>query len=273
MFALRQILNGLHNRTPTSLFYCLSGTCTQISSTLSPNRITLVALSICLGFGCGLNSQPKGPNDTSFVGLSPLSMQQVEDNVQHDTLLVQVTFDLKDGSYLMAASNREERFEGLRLYRYRALPDSSAEVLATSAPAYDSWTMLPTFFAADSNSTDDLWLLVNFGERESWGQKLMRLTGEGFKDCGFLDAALPVRVTDEEGARTKRGNIAPFARLEFVGDSTWIRFACDSVHLYDDQRGGLDRNVPASTVRFLHAPDEGLSLWLNDEKRMVKMPS
>ncbi|MFN3876652.1 MAG: hypothetical protein ACK4L7_12160, partial [Flavobacteriales bacterium] len=182
-----------------------------------------------------------------------------------------ITFDLGDSTFLMVASNREDTFEGLRLYRYRPGADSSAEVLAVSSPAYDSWTMLPACFAKDSARTGGLWILANFGERESWGLKLMRLDS-AFHDLGFLDAVLPERVEEEGGPVLKRRNIAPHARMEFAGDSLWIRFACDSVYLYDDQDGGTDRVVAAKRLRFLHAPGEGLSLWLDEEKRLVKLP-
>ena len=49
-------------------------------------------------------------------------------------------------------------------------------MMAISSPAYDSWTMLPTFFPIDTaRPTDAMWVLANFGEKESWGQKLLWL--------------------------------------------------------------------------------------------------
>lgn len=203
-------------------------------------------------------------------GWAPIQFQSVEDNLTHDTLLIQATFNIGDGSFVMVASNVEDTWEGLRLYRYRPNPDSTADMIAVSVPAYDSWTMLPTFFGKDSTRTGDLWVLANFGERESWGQKLFRLR-DGFEDLGFIDAAAIERVEEEGAMLLKRRNIAPHARLEFVGDSAWIRFACDSVYLYDDQRGGYDFVVASSSVKYLSAP-EGLSLWVNGQKRAVKKP-
>src|SRR5436190_11157997 len=81
------------------------------------------------------------------IGFAPLALKEVDDNLHHDTLLIQVTFDLGDGSFVMVASNMEETFEGVRLYRYRFEKDSALKMIAVSSPAYDSWTMLPTFFA------------------------------------------------------------------------------------------------------------------------------
>lgn len=216
-------------------------------------------------------SQPSEA-ESPVPGSRAFRYRAVEDNVRHDTLLIQTTFDLGDGSFVMVASHRDEKFEGLRLYRYRPKADSSAEVIAISSPAYDSWTMLPSFFGSDSTQTSDLRVLANFGERESWGQKLIRLDGGGFHDLGFIDAAIPERVVEDGLAVLKRRPIAPHARLEFVGDSTWIRFACDSVFLYDDQRGGYDLVLPAAKVKYLSAP-EGLSLWVNEVKREVKQPT
>lgn len=237
------------------------------SSILRNARLLLLSAACWAHAGCEHPTEPAA----GTAGTPPLALTEVEDNIAHDTLLVHITFDLGDGSYLMVASNRDDTFEGLRLYRYRPLPDSSAEVLAVSSPAYDSWTMLPACFAKDSARSGGLWILANFGERESWGLKLMRLDS-GFHDLGFLDAALPERVQEEDARVLKRRNIAPHARMEFAGDSIWIRFACDSVYLYDDQGGHYDEVIAARRLRFLHAPGEGLSLWLDGEKRPVKLP-
>ncbi|QQR85718.1 MAG: hypothetical protein IPJ76_14075 [Flavobacteriales bacterium] len=178
--------------------------------------------------------------------LERVHFPQVADNIKHDTLAVQITFDLLDGTHLMVAANAEETFEGLALYRYRARPDSSSEVLARSSPAYDSWTMFPTFFRAPDKS----WPLVvfaNFGEKQSWGQKLMLLDSNGFSDTGFLEVALPVRVNEQDSAYLKRESIAPFLRL--FGDS--LEFACDSLYIYDDGAGGRDRIVAARAARYV----------------------
>lgn len=217
-------------------------------------------------------SSPEEEASTEIPGVRAFHYNAVDDNVRHDTLLIQTTFDLGDGSYVMVASHRDERFEGLRLYRYRPGADSSAHMIAISSPAYDSWTMLPSFFGQDSARTDDLWVLANFGERESWGQKLLKLDGNGFHDLGFIDVALPERVSEDGQSVLKRRNIAPYARMTITGDSAWVRFACDSVFLYDDQAGGFDRLVPGASLAFSFSPNEGLNLWLHDVKRPVRQP-
>lgn len=241
----------------------------KIPTMLAMGMLMLVALLTLGTWGCG--QRQKRAENAPVPGTGPIAFSSVDDNVRHDTLLVHVTFDLRDGTCVMAASHVEERFEGIRLYRYRPRPDSSAELLAVSSPAYDSWTMRPSFFANDSARTDRLWVLANFGERQSWGQKLFRLDS-AFHDIGFLDIALPERVEEDGATVLKRRDIAAHARFAFMGDSAWIRFACDSVYLYDDQRGGTDQVVPARRVSYLAAPGEGLSLWIDGEKRPVKQP-
>lgn len=244
-------------------------TLSRTHSVKAPGMPALLALLTLSGWGCSeRQAQAEGE---PVPGTGPIAYSSVDDNVQHDTLLVHVTFDLRDGTCVMAASHVEERFEGIRLYRYRPQPDSSAELLAVSSPAYDSWTMRPSFFANDSARTDRLWVLANFGERQSWGQKLFRLDS-AFHDIGFLDIALPERVEEDGATVLKRRDIAAHARFAFMGDSAWIRFACDSVYLYDDQRGAADQVLPARRVRYLAAPGEGLSLWIDGEKRPVKQP-
>lgn len=177
---------------------------------------------------------------------SRVDFPQVPDNVKHDTLAVQITFDLQDGTHLMVASSAEETFEGLALYRYRAKPDSSAEVLARSAPAYDSWTMFPTFFR-NPGSDGPMLVFANFGEKQSWGQKVMRLDSAGFEEVCFLEVALPARVAEPDTSYLKRGSIAAYLRA--FGDT--LEFACDSIYIYDDGAGGRDRIVPARNARYV----------------------
>lgn len=231
------------------------------------------ALVVLIG-ACGTKPEGQGvpshPPVATVPG-GPLALTMVDDNVRHDTLLVQVTFDLGDGTHLMVASNVEETFEGLRLYHYRARPDSSAEILHVSAPAYDSWTMLPTLFG-EGAGLNDKWVLANFGERESWGQKVMWFQ-QGFHDRGFMHVALPERMVEEDSTFLRRTNIAPHMRMDQRGDTTFFTFACDSVFLYDDNAGGVDLIVPSSSIRYILHPGAGLILWIDGQPRPTPRPA
>ncbi|MBL7938238.1 MAG: hypothetical protein JNL43_02665 [Flavobacteriales bacterium] len=251
---------------------------------------SLVAIAACCGLlaiGCGHDAPPQdkpvkgdtvGSQDIAHgihggTGLPRVEFPEVDDNVRHDTLLIQVTFDLGDGTFIMVASNVDETFEGVRLYRYRLKRDGGPEIIAASSPGYDSWTMLPSFFPLDRKQpTDAMWLLANMGERESWGQKLIWLDWE-FTDMGFMDVALPERVVEDDTLRLKRRNIGPNTRIEDRNDTSYFRFACDSVYLYDDQAGNMDQVLPAGKVFFTYHREEGLALWVNGEKRPVKKPA
>ncbi len=206
-------------------------------------------------------------NDTTG---SPIAYPALEDNIKHDTLLIQTTFDLGDGTFVMVAGNVQETFEGIRLYRYRLLPDSAAQILAYSSPGYDSWTMLPTFFRLP-HAPDVQMVLANFGERESWGQKLFLMDHE-FSDLGFMDIALPERVMEDDTLRLKRRGIGPFTRMVEHGDTSVFTFACDSVFLYDDLAGNMDQVLPNHSVRYTFHRDTGLDLWLNGQRRAVPKP-
>ena len=206
------------------------------------------------------------------LGSAPHEFAQVDDNLHHDTLLIQVTFDMGDGSFVMVASNKEETFEGVRLYHYRFKPDSAVDMIAASSPGYDSWTMLPAFFEDSASQGAGYWILANFGERESWGQKLLRMDGE-FTDVGFLDIALPERVVEDDTLRLKRRNIAPVARYSTSGDTSILRFACDSVYLYDDQEGHNDIVLPAAAVHYTFQLGEDPVLWLNGRRHELKKPA
>ena len=237
-------------------------------------RVGLVGIVTCLGVlptGCGNGTTKNGSavrvSDTTG---SPVLYAQLEDNVKHDTLLIQTTFDLGDGTFIMVAGNVQETFEGIRLYRYRLLPDSAAEILAYSSPGYDSWTMLPTFFRLP-HAPDAHMVLANFGERESWGQKLFLMDQE-FSDLGFMDIALPERVLEDDTLRLKRRGIGSFARMVEHGDTSVFTFACDSVFLYDDAAGNMDQVMPAQSLRYTYHRDTGLELWLNGQRRAVPKP-
>lgn len=195
----------------------------------------------------------------------------IDDNLQHDTLLIQVTFELGAGKYLMVASNVEEQFEGLRLYRYTLSKSGMPNIEATSTPGYDSWTLLPTFFE-DPISAGGHVILANMGERNSWGQKVMRMHEE-FTDLGFLDVALPERVQESDTAYLKLKNAGPFALCTRDGNRMRFSFQCDSLYLYDDLRDNVDVIVPAHWVRYEWSPEEGMVLWYRDEARKASTPA
>lgn len=231
----------------------------------------LLLLSACRENDAGSTANVAVPaRDTSHWhgpgALERVHFPQVADNVKHDTLAVQITFDMQDGTHLMVASNTEETFEGLALYRYRAKVDSSAEILARSAPAYDSWTMFPTFFR-EPGSNGPLLVFANFGEKQSWGQKVMLLDSTGFTDAGFLEVALPVRVNEQDSAYLKRESIAPVLRL--FGDT--LEFACDSLYIYDDGAGGRDRIVAAREAHYVIGNGQP-TLYMNGRQVTVVLP-
>jgi hypothetical protein len=223
--------------------------------------------------GCTAAEKP-APTPASVIrGSGPFAFPAIDDNLAHDTLLIQTTFDLGDMTYLMVASNMEETFEGLRLYRYRFAADSAVEMMAISPPAYDSWTMLPTCFPLDTvHPADAMWLLANFGEKESWGQKVLFLDWE-FMDAGFMHVALPERVMEDDTLRLKRRNVAPHMRYSVQGDTSVWRFACDSVFLYEDGSGGTEIIVAAPRVRYSYHRDQGLVLWVDGQARPVRSPA
>lgn len=214
---------------------------------------------------------PSAPILKAHEAGGPVDFPVIEDNLQHDTLLVQVTFDLGAGRFLMVASHIEEQFEGLRLYRYILSKNGQPQMEANSAPGYDSWTLLPTFFEDPLIESGHV-ILANMGERSSWGQKVMRMRGE-FTDVGFLDVALPERVQESDTAYLKLKNIAPYARCVKDGSSMRFSFQCDSLYLYDDLKGNLDMMVPASWVEYEWNPEKGMVLWYRNEARKASSPA
>ncbi len=211
---------------------------------------------------------------------APIPFPQIEDNLAHDTLLIQITFDLQDGTFMMVASNTRaeeqldagDRNAGLRLYHYRLGKDGSPEMLARSSSALDSWTMFPTFFADPKNEGSYI-ILANLGERNSWGQKVIRFNDQGYNDLGFLNvAALKAREDDEEG-QLRSITIAPHARVGAEGDALLFTFELDELLLYDDLRGGVDRTIQASRVSYRYNEAEGMVLYIDGEARHEEQAS
>lgn len=236
---------------------------------MNDTMIRPAAFAVLLS-ACG-SPAPEATTTTVVHGAKPAELAAVDDNIRHDTLLIQTTFDMGDSSYVMVASHVEPRFEGVRLYRYMVLPDSNARILSYSNGAYDSWTMLPTFFPIPDPPGTYL-VLANFGERESWGQKLIYMDST-FTDLGFIDLAFPERITEGDTAFMKRTNIAPYGRLALHNDTAVFTFECDSLFLYDDMAGHNDLILPAHTIRYTYHPDTGLELWRDGQRRAVKQPS
>lgn len=179
-----------------------------------------------------------------------LDLAHMDDNVKHDTLLIQTTFQLGDSTFLMVASNVEETREGLRLVLYRPRPDSSAEVIAMSKPGYDSRTMLPTFFRGPDPAAG-LIVLANMGERDSWGQEVFLLKDGRFTELGFLDVAVPTWERRDEGSSRRLLSIAPKAVVQGTATDLTIDFQVDSLLLYDDQRGQREVTLPAGRLRYV----------------------
>lgn len=254
-------------------------------------RNVIAAFGMAAFYACGETPEVRPPATVEPVGFTDtriaadtlrwhedaafeqVAFPLVDDNLAHDTLLVQVTFDMQDGSFLMVASNQEETFEGLRLYRYRLNPDGSHKVLAVSSPAYDSWTMLPTFFQAPEEPSTYI-VLANFGEKQSWGQKAMLLTDAGFTDLCFLDAALPQFVNDAEMDTSfiRLANVGPRTRIVTGDERITFEFAGDSLYLYDDLRGATDRVIEAQRVRY-ELIGKQLHLAIDGHARAVKEPT
>jgi hypothetical protein len=234
------------------------------------NSTSCIVLTMLIS-GCTTATHEQQRASIAADGDKPTVLAAIEDNIRHDTLLIQTTFDMGDGTFVMVAGNVEPKFEGIRLYRYKLLPDSNAQILSHSTGGYDSWTMLPTFFSVPNPPGTHL-VLANFGERESWGQKLLFMDST-FTDLGFLDVAYPEHIAEGDTTYVKRTNVAPFGRLALHGDTAVFTFACDSLFLYDDMAGHNDLIVPAHDIRYTYHPETGLELWRNGQRRAVKQPS
>jgi len=237
-------------------------------------RTTCLPLWICTGLlaipvltSCGTTHPTETtpvPTATEPGGVVPFAV--IDDNVQHDTLLVQVTFDIGAGNYLMVASNVDETYEGLRLYKYSlAGKEKKPLIRSSSSPGYDSWTLLPTFFADPLHDSTYI-VLANMGERNSWGQKVLSMK-DRFTDLGFMDVAIPEWVEEGDTTLLRLRNIGPYTRCRAEGEGISFRFECDSIYLYDDLRGSMDIVVPANWLRYTWTPDQGMVLWYQDEAR------
>lgn len=187
-----------------------------------------------------------------------LDLPNLEDNVRNDTLLVYTTHALGNGTFVMAAKHEADKREGLRLILYRPRPDSSAEVLAVSKPAYDSEVMLPTYFAT-GDTADGVIILANYGGLESWGQNVFWLKDGQFKDLGWLDVTERTWKTRLDSLQQWRTNIAPMTQVSGANGQFDFTFRSDSVQLFDDLRGHQEVMLATDRIRYRY---DGLKMVL-----------
>ena len=83
-----------------------------------PSLATVVLLAACSGAPRSSPDVPPSSIDTGTPGTAwrVLDLPILADNVRNDTLLVHTTYDLGDGTFLMAAQNNNYNLEGIRLY-------------------------------------------------------------------------------------------------------------------------------------------------------------
>lgn len=196
----------------------------------------------------------------------PLELPNLPENVRGDTLLVYTTHAIGNGKFVMAARAVAEKREGLRLILYRPRPDSSAEVLAVSRPAYDSQVMLPTYFST-GDSADGLIILANYGGLESWGQYAFWLKNGQFHDLGWIDVMKRDWKLRGDSLQPWHTNIAPFTEVRGADGRFEFTFRSDSVQLFDDLRGHMEVMLPKDSVRYLFDGQQ-MVLIVGDEARV-----
>ncbi|MEO7081207.1 MAG: hypothetical protein ABIY71_06750 [Flavobacteriales bacterium] len=199
-----------------------------------------------------------------------LELPNLDDNIRHDTLLIYTIHGLRDGTFVLAGKNMEDNREGLRLIQYRPRPDSSAEVLAVSKPAYDSQVMLPTYFVPDDPG-DGVLILANYGGLESWGQNVFLLKDHQFTDLGWLDVTERGWTTRMDSLQQWRSNIAPKTVVSGADGQFDFTFTTDSVQLFDDLQGGTEVMLPSNRIKYRYDGKQ-MVLIVDGEPRYRKEP-
>lgn len=168
-----------------------------------------------------------------------------------DSVIYQNVFQLENGQFLAIAEPMENKKEGLCLQLLEMKEDSSMNLISHSSYGYDSRIYYPTFFEHE----DHTFLLVNTGERESWGNKIIELKGDEFIDRGYVDAAIAIRNEPGDEYAYRFGNIA---EQSIVSDNEpfTFSFACDSLILFDDKQGALDTILSSKSVRYTLKGDQ-----------------
>lgn len=245
------------------------------------NLIVLAALAMASCSSSGERSADEAALDTALtpIPIAPLAhatafhlldLPNLEDNIRNDTLLIYTIHELGDGTFILAGKNVEDNREGLRLIQYHPRPDSSAEVLAVSKPAYDSQVMLPTYFASD-DTADGTIILANYGGVESWGQNVFWLKDHQFTNLGWLDIAEHGWKTRFDSLQQWRTNIGPKTAVSGADGQFEFAFTTDSLQLFDDLQGGIEVVLPSNRVKYRYDGDE-MVLIVDGKPRYRKKP-
>ena len=242
-------------------------------------KYSTILLLIPLLAAC--TSRDRKPTEATSIGATgPLvnaktyvlkDLPNLDENVRNDTLVIYTTHDLGNGEFVMAGKNAEDKREGLRLVLYKPLPDSSAEVLAVSKPAYDSEVMLPTYFGT-ADTSDGTIILANYGGLESWGQNVFWIKDHRFIDLGWLDVAERGWKTRMDSLQQWRTNIAPFTAVHGADGQFEFTFSGDSLQLFDDLEGGTEVMFPANRIRYRY-DGHGMVLLVDGVPRHPKEPA
>ncbi|MEM7162651.1 MAG: hypothetical protein AAF487_09465 [Bacteroidota bacterium] len=205
-------------------------------------------LSFLLILGC---SQPIKPDnavaDSKELHSNSISKNELYYESRVDSIIYQNLFEWKDKWVGIAQPvNDEIGKRGLRLQLLKMKPDSSMQLISESSYGYDSRIFYPSFFEI----ADRTFLLVNTGERESWGNKVIELKDTSFVELGFIDAAILEENVKGEEYAYRHENIAKAANLIAQNGNISFQFVGDSLIIFDDGKGGYDRKLSCDELTY-----------------------
>lgn len=185
-------------------------------------------------------------SDTAYIEKVELEIVDFEPAV--DSVWYHNLYKLGKNKVLGIAQPIIESKKGIRLQLLKLESDSNVTLISESQGAFDSYVYLPTFF----QNGDELLMLVNTGYTDSWGNRIVRLKDDSFEELGYIDAGIAIRTEEPneyDSLYYVFGNIANCARISM--NAVEISFDCDSLVLFDDGKGNLNRIIGGHGMKYV----------------------
>lgn len=224
-------------------------------------KISIAGISLLFFFSCNAPSEKSEENKSEISNIKTAISFTIKEfkiidyeEINIDTLFIQVAFELNPQRWILIARNIDEDPEGLKLLLID--PTKGNKLLYRSKGAYESMILHPTFFVPDNEKTPWV-ILCALGMDESWGQNLFFMNGDEINEIAYLDIA---KKEDADPSLYENGerlaDIAPDTKVIKNKTGYHFTFGCDSIIYFGELGDKVDPILKGSSIGFTYFEGE-----------------